>query len=360
MFIMGTNLKLWLKLLMKNRFNISLRYLPRIFLISVVITLFTPLTLYELLKFRKQAKNIEIKKDPIFIIGHWRTGTTHLQNLLLNDNQFGYLNLVEATFPHLMLGNYKLIRFLMKPLIPKTRPMDAMKMGPDTPQEHEFALTNLCLHSPLTSLFFLNKEEEYLKYASFQHAPETELSEWKQAFSNLLRKLTFKEKGKQLLLKNPLDIFRISLLLDIFPNSKFIHIYRNPYNVFYSMIKLYQTNTKLFWFQKPDFNLENFIFRIYSAMYQELYKELHKIPPTNIIEIKYEDLIDSPSQQLNRIYDHLSFGDYDLVKENMEQYILSLKEYEVDYYDISHENKQLIYSKWQEFIDKWNYEIAIE
>ncbi|MHA1203185.1 MAG: sulfotransferase family protein [Candidatus Heimdallarchaeaceae archaeon] len=340
---------------MKNRFNISLRYLPRIFLISVIVSLFIPLRIYEHLRFRNKVRNTEIKKDPVFIIGHWRTGTTYLQNLLLNDDQFGYLNLVEATFPYLILGNYKLIRFLMKPLIPQTRPMDAMKMGPDTPQEHEFALTNLCLHSPLTSLFFLNKEKNYLRHASFQNATETELSEWKQAFTYLLRKLTFKEKGKQLLLKNPLDAFRISLLLDMFPNSKFIHIYRNPYDVFYSMIKLYQTNTRLFWFHKPEFNLDNFIFRIYSTMYQELYKELHRIPSTNIIEVKYEELIDNPSRQLNKIYDKISLGDYNLVKENMEKYILSLKEYEVDSYDISSEDEQIIYSKWQEFIDKWNY-----
>ncbi len=355
MFIMGTNLKHWFILLLKNRFNISLRYIPRIFLITVIVVLFAPLTLFEHLRYAKRIKNTEIKQDPIFIIGHWRTGTTHLQNLLLNDDQFGYLNLVEATFPHLILGNYKLIRFLMKPLIPKTRPMDSMKMDSDTPQEHEFALTNLCLLSPLTSLFFLNKEQEYLKYASFDEVSEIEFGEWKQALQYLLKKLTYKEKGKQLLLKNPLDTLRMKLLLEIYPNSKFIHIYRNPYEVFFSMIKLYQTNTSLFWFHNPDFNLENFIFRTYLSFYHTLYETIPHIPPDQFIEIKYEDLRNNPSHQLNKIYSRLSLGDYYIVKEKIENYINSLRDYKVDNYDISQEDKQLIYANWGEFISRWEY-----
>ncbi len=356
MFIMGTNLKLWLKLLLKNKFNVSLRYIPRVFIISLVVSFFTPLVLYEHLRFRKQIRKVKIDKHPIFIIGHWRTGTTHLQNLLLNDDQFGYLNLIEATFPYLLLGNYKLIHFLMKPLIPKTRAMDSMEMNPETPQEHEFALTNLCLHSPLTSLFFLNKEEEYLKYALFNEVYENEFKEWKSAFSYLINKLTLKEEGKQLLLKNPLDTFRIKILLELYPKSKFIHIYRDPYNIFYSMVKLYQTNTNLFWLHKPNFNLHDFIFRIYSSMNQDLYKEIKEIPTDQFIEIRYEDLISNTSQQLKRIYNHLSLGKFEIIKEKVDIYIDSLEGYEVDSYSMSKAEKQHIYSKWKESIDKWNYE----
>ena len=355
MFIMGTNLKLWIKLLYKNKFIFSLRYLPRIFIISIVISFFTPLVLYEYFRFNAKIKTAKIKKHPVFIIGHWRSGTTHLQNLLLNDNQFGYLNLVEATFPYLMLSSYNLIVFLMKSLIPKTRPMDSMKMSPITPQEHEFALTNLCLHSPLTSLFFLNRDDEYLKYALLKEVPEKELEEWKSAFIFLIRQLTFKNKGKRLLLKNPLDTFRIETILEMFPKAKFIHIYRNPYDVFFSMIKLYKTNTRLFWLNKSNLDLENFIFRIYSIMFQELSEEVQKIPSDSFIEIKYEDLVSDPIKQLKLIYEQLSLGDYSLVKGKIEDYISTLKEYKADTYNLTNTNQKQIYSKWKEQINRWNY-----
>ncbi len=357
MFIMGTNLILWLKLLMKNKFNISVRYIPRVFLISLIVTLFTPLIFYEHFKYKNKIKTTKIKQDPVFIIGHWRSGTTYLQNLLLNDNQYGYLNLVEATFPYLLLENYKLSRSLMKPLIPKTRPMDSMKMNVDTPQEHEFALTNLCLLSPLTSLFFFNKENEYLKYASFADATQDEFIKWKESFTYLLQKLTFKNNGKQLLLKNPLDSFRIKHLLEMFPNSKFIHIYRNPYEVFFSMIKLYEKNTHLFWLHKPDFNLESFIFKIYLRLYQKLYEDSLNLRSDQFIEVRYEDLVKNPLYELRRIYEKLSLGDFNLVEERIKQYIAALLEYKVDIYDLTSDTKNLIQSNWSKYIKRWKYDL---
>ena len=137
---MGASFKTWLKLLWQNQFNISLKYIPRVFIITLVTVIFSPLVIYEHLRFNSKVRATEIKEDPIFIIGHWRTGTTHIQNVILNDERFGYLDLVEATFPHLILGSFKFIRALMKPLIPKKRPMDNMAMSPETPQEHEFAV----------------------------------------------------------------------------------------------------------------------------------------------------------------------------------------------------------------------------
>jgi hypothetical protein len=298
----------------------------------------------------------EITEPPLFIMGHWRTGTTHLQNLLLLDKNYGYFDLVEATFPHLMLGSYKFIATVMKPLIPSTRPMDNMSMTYETPQEHEFAIVDLCLHSPQSGLFFPDNREKYLKYGTFEEASEKEINEWKDNVLFYLKKLTFKEQGKPLLLKNPLDTYRIKLILELFPNAKFINIYRNPYKIFFSTVKLHKTNTHLFWLQKPDYELYDFIFDMYLDIYDNFYKDFDLIPKEQIIEIKYEDLIENPINEMSKVYNHLKLGDFGQVKGKMEAYLDTLNDYKVGNYKISKKDKELIYSKWHETIDRWGYE----
>ncbi len=353
---MGASIKVWLRFLWQNKFNISWKYIPRAFAITLVTALFTPLIIYEHLRFNRKVRRTEIKEPPVFIMGHWRTGTTHLQNLLLLDDKYGYLDLVEATFPHLMLGSYKFIAAVMKPLIPATRPMDNMSMTAATPQEHEFAIVDLCLLSPQSGLFFPDNRDSYLRFGTFEEASEEEINEWKENLMFYLKKLTYKEKGKPLLLKNPLDTYRIKLLLELFPDAKFINIYRNPYKVFFSTVKLHKTNTHLFWLQKPDYELYDFILDLYVEIYDKFYKDFDLIPKEQIIEIKYEDLIANPLDELSKIYNYLNLGDFEQVKNKVETYLYSLNDYKVGNYEISKKDKELIYSRWNETIDRWGYE----
>ncbi|OLS32710.1 MAG: hypothetical protein HeimAB125_06020 [Candidatus Heimdallarchaeota archaeon AB_125] len=353
---MGASIKMWLKLLWQNKFNISWKYIPRTLAITLVTALFTPFTIYEHIRFNRKIRNTEIKKPPIFIVGHWRTGTTHLQNLLLLDDKYGYLDLVEATFPHLMLSGFKFISAVMKPLIPDKRPMDNMAMTAATPQEHEFAIVDLCLLSPQSGLIFPENRDRYLKYGTFEDATEAEVKEWKDNLVFYLKKLTLKEGGKQLLLKNPLDTHRVKLILEVFPDAKFINIYRNPYKVFFSTVKLHNVNTHLFWLQKPHYELNDFIFDLYLEFYDKFYQDFDSIPKDQIIELKYEDLISKPMEELEKIYEQLNLGDFELVNGKIQTYLDSLTGYQVGNYKISKKDKELIYSKWHETIDRWGYE----
>ncbi|MHA1305561.1 MAG: sulfotransferase family protein [Candidatus Heimdallarchaeaceae archaeon] len=357
---MGASFVKWIKLLYQNKFRVSFRYFPRAFAITLVTFLFSPFVILEQMLYNRRIKKTEVTKPPIFIIGHWRGGTTYLQNLMLNDDRFTYLNLVEATFPHQFLTSYRFIKAAMSPLIPEKRPMDNMQMRAETPQEHEFALTSYCLLSPLVALFFPKNKEKYLRYTSFEEANEKERKQWKKAFMYLMKKLTIKGKGKQLLLKNPLDTYRMKLILEMFPNAKFIHIYRNPYEVFFSTVKLYKTNTAIFFLQKLDFDIEEFIFNMYKGMYTQFYKDLEDIPKESIIEIRYEDLCTNPHAELEKIYSQLKIGEYSKVKDKISKYLETLKGYKVGKYEIKDEDELRIYQQWHEMIDKWGYKVKNE
>jgi len=56
--------------------------------------------------FGDQIQNTNVE-PPVFILGVWRSGTTHLHNLLTRDTRFGYANLYQALNPHTFLDGGK-------------------------------------------------------------------------------------------------------------------------------------------------------------------------------------------------------------------------------------------------------------
>src|SRR5262245_1259036 len=102
---------------------------------------------------------------PIFIIGHWRSGTTFLHELLARDPAFAAPSTYECICPgHFHLTEWLFARFDY--LIPATRPMDDMKLSWRTPQEDEFALLNMGLPSPYQELAFPNHRRRWAPFLS--------------------------------------------------------------------------------------------------------------------------------------------------------------------------------------------------
>ena len=122
--------------------RISLAFLFRTIITLLINVINFPFRLYEKLMINRKFKSIDIENDPIFIIGHWRSGTTHLHNLLCQDPQMGYATTFQSVFPDTLFN--KVGRFVFegfaKILIPGTRKGDNVTLGTELPQEEEFAL----------------------------------------------------------------------------------------------------------------------------------------------------------------------------------------------------------------------------
>ncbi|MDP4849472.1 MAG: sulfotransferase, partial [Verrucomicrobiales bacterium] len=100
-----------------------------------------PLALIEKVKYGAEIRREKLVKPPIFLIGHWRSGTTHLHNLMSRDPQFGFLKFSETAMPMDMLGpKVRIARRIIDRALPKTRGYDNVKLALDEPQEEEMAL----------------------------------------------------------------------------------------------------------------------------------------------------------------------------------------------------------------------------
>ena len=133
--------------------------------------------------------DIVLPSDPIFIIGHWRSGTTHLHNLLSQDPQFGSINFLQTALPWDFIGQVKLSKKILKYFLPKNRGMDNVKLTIDTPQEEEMALGNMGSLCYYYCYYFPHEIENHFDRAVLFKGISTEdLKRFENNFRYLLKK----------------------------------------------------------------------------------------------------------------------------------------------------------------------------
>jgi hypothetical protein len=308
----------------------------------------------ESLKFAQKINETLVTEPPVFVLGHWRSGTTHLQNILSNDDRFGYLNVVQSLNPHTFLSREK--QYLSE--FQETRRfMDNVILTGDAPSEEEVALGILAPGSFWHGYYLTDKMDYYFnKYTLFKTINPLELEAWKESYLFLLKKLTLRNQGKALFLKNPPNTARIKVLLEMFPNAKFIHIRRNPYLVFFSRMKQYRSAVKFKTLQElSEKEWEKKVFVYYKEMMQKHFAERSLIPENQYIEVSFEDLKQKPIEILDSIYTKLELPDFNQTEGIFSTYLNGLKDYQQNTYSFEKTALDRIYEQWNFTIDKWNY-----
>src|SRR5262245_21630537 len=80
-------------------------------------------------RYDAEIARIAVPDDPLFIVGHWRSGTTFLHYLLSLDREsFRYPTTYQCLFPtiFLTLGEGSWLYRALSARLPPTRPMDAV------------------------------------------------------------------------------------------------------------------------------------------------------------------------------------------------------------------------------------------
>lgn len=356
--LFASSRKLWKTLKAEN--EISKSKIKRARKISLVIASLGIFRALQRLILKVKIKDNELKDDtPIFVIGHWRSGTTHLHYLLSQDSRYMHLSSFQAFFFNMAFTTKWLFKPILKRVMPETRPQDNVKIDADAPTEEEHALVNITKMSGMHMFFFPKNKLYFDKYNCFERISNKELQEWKSIFSNLLKQIeVFNKKDKKLLLKNPHNTGRIKVLHEMYPKAKFIFIHRNPYDVFRSTITLYERAVKTQFLQEfSDKELNELVLYCYEKMISNYIEHRKLIPANQLIEVGYDELIDNPMHELDRIYTQLDLGEFENAKPRLNAYLSTLKTYKVNpKMDLDSEIKDQIKTRWDFAFKEWRYQ----
>jgi len=314
----------------------------------------------ESLRFGSKIRNTEVTEAPIFVLGFWRSGTTMLHNLLASDPQLCYPNYYQCLYPHHFLTTESWLAPPTARFLPATRPMDNMPVGWDMPQEDEIALCVLSLASCYLQVLFHDRVEKYQRFHDMADCTDAERKAWMDSLEYLIRKLTLKY-GKRVVLKSPSHTFKIPYLLKLYPNAKFIYIYRNPYSVFKSAVHLRRTMYAENGMCEPEYgNIEERVFDLYDLCFHDYERDKALIPEGNLAEVRFEDFEQDPLSHLGRLYSEIGLGGFEHLREKIAPQMAELKRYKKNLFKPDPERMELVYRRLRPAFDLYGYPSPME
>lgn len=191
---------------------------------------------------RKVAPPAALGADPAWILGLWRSGTTALHQALANDPQF----CTPSTWQCMAPSSFA-ISGRPRKSASIARPMDAMLVDTDSPQEDEFAW--LLLGGDSAYRGFLDPTrfddlEALLNPAYWDcETPWAAEGYWRDFLGQIVAAAGSR---KRLLMKSPNHTFRILGLLRRFPSSPCVWITREPSSIVQSNLKMWRSMIGLY------------------------------------------------------------------------------------------------------------------
>ena len=191
-----------------------------------------------------------------------------------------------------------------------------------------------------------------MDYLTMEGLTEHELEHWSNKLKEFLVTIAYKNPGKQIILKSPPHTGRVKLLAKLFPEARFVHISRNPYSVFASTRRLWQSLDEVQGLQLPrhetlyvsDVNLEN------------VERAREELPDDRICDVKYEDLTRDPLGQLNAIYQQLNLGDFNETREQVAAFTSKQRDYRTNQHSLDEATRKTIYQRWSGYFRRYGYD----
>lgn len=350
----GLTFGTWMRLL-ASRPPMHWTSLPRLASITALSVLNSSNDLWESVLLGGKIARQKIEHPPIFILGHWRSGTTLLHNLMTMDPQFTYPNLYQVMYPGNFLLTERVVTKLTGWVLPETRPMDNIPAGWALPQEDEMALLALTLMSPYLMLAHQGDPEKTRRFFDLKELTPAERRRWEEAFMTFVKKLTVRD-NKPVVLKSPSHTFRIPVLLKLFPDAKFVYIYRDPYAVYNSGMHLRKTLFRENGLGKPNFKgMEEEVLQVYADCIDIYEGTKQLIPAGRLHEMKFEELEANPLDEMKKVYDALGLGGWDKVEPVIQKELPKLHEYRKNEFQMDEGTMRTVYSRWKKSFDIYGY-----
>lgn len=252
----------------------------------------------------------EVIFEPVMILGHGRTGTTILHEVMSCDSQFRIPKRWEAMFP---VPPPEAASYETDPRIQRAHELITIfdRITPEWKAMHKFGgdLPVECAEylyaSFLSNVFVFSFQiPSYAEYLAKQDVGYT--IRWHQRYLKLLQ---WKYKKEHWLLKNPLWIDHIPEVLEYYPDAKIVLTHRDPIVVGDSFVNVMGT---IFWWRTDDpwggGMLDQLVMADGRAATQKnlmKWMEDGTLRPGFVANGQYADFMSDPVEAVGRIYDDL-------------------------------------------------------
>lgn len=333
--------------------------LQRIIAVSVLLSRI-PLSGWDKVRWSETIRHTRLPEQPVFIVGHWRSGTTLLHQLISRDPQFCYVDFGQIVAPNDILGWIQhFYRYVISQVLPSDRGYDRVKLDLDAPQEEEIALAGLNPLSYYRVYYFpRHMARHFAESVLFDGVEPKELEDFGHAYLRLAKMLTLARGGRRLLFKNPSSTARVALLKQVFPGAKFIYTHRNPYEVFCSSVSRYPRLMAAFaWQDYEHIDFREMVFHKYGELLRAYLAQEKLIPGSDRAETSFEAITANPEAEVRRLYAHLRIGGVEKAVEAMRPSFENMRGYERNRHEIRRQDVERIGRDWRFSLERWPYDL---
>lgn len=269
---------------------------------------------------RSKVLEISVIKQPIFITGVPRSGSTFLQELLAEDPENRAPRVWEVMFPIPTGSNPP------KRMDPRVRKAEAclwwfrrLALGADSvyPMRAWTPYECVAIHS------YTLLSEEFVSicrvptYEAFLHAADLGPTyRWQRRF---LQHLQLGCSNKRWVLKSPDHVYGLDKLLTVFPDAAVIQTHRNPVDALRSQIQLTRVLEGMFGRPAKSDQLAMREARKVGQILDHIIRFRDARPEVagRFIDVKYRELVSDPLAVVRRIYERLDIRLTEAVAERM-------------------------------------------
>ncbi|MEX0852350.1 MAG: sulfotransferase [Bauldia sp.] len=346
----------WVKLLARGRLDITVNCLPRILSVSLMTPFVSAVALMSEAIYARRVEATYIK-PPVFILGHWRTGTTLVHELLACDPTLAYPTTRQCFFPNTFLLAGRAFSRFYRPFLPEKRPFDDLPVGLERPQEEEFGLVNMGIPSPYRVFAFPRHGPPDGRYLDLVGLSQAERQEWETAYVTLLKRIQL-AANEPLVLKSPPNTARLGTLLRLLPDARFIHIARHPFDVYPSTLRMLKTLAAVQGLHNPprlDGWASEYVLSTFERMFDAYERDRQLIPSNRLVEIRYEDLVVDPKGVLGEVYQALDLGDFAAVAPHIDAYLAERADFRPNEHRLDADARRAIVKRWRRYFERFNY-----
>lgn len=352
------SLDAWARLLLSGGAwrEIRPRYLPRLALGLCTSCVGTILTLPErlllgLASLVQPHRPASSRTPIVFVLGYYRSGTTHLHYLLSCDRRFITPKWFQVMAPTGWWCSWSIIRWLLVPFLSSTRPQDDVAIGPEWPAEDDFAVNNHTAASTMPGRMIVPADrlwDHYRRYQTLEALTESQRSRFRRSLRAFVSRLEWnplrpsKVSQRMILLKSPAHTARVRELSELFgaDRVRFVHLSRDPTAVLRSNIAMHRRFEPYLLADPPidhgetirarvvqEYDLTERAFLAQSAALAGKGGGGEDTEDGRIARVRYQDLVADPVTVLRRVYAELGLSWTDEFHRRVVRYLASVNDY---------------------------------